>query len=155
MKNTQEAQIGTLVKQTRDENLTFLYFNYFFNARSYSYCSLSPILISRQSVIMRLNRFYSLKRHEKHPWDVSIKLKLALLWMIYWCILFQRKRKKLFIIFNQNVIVYLLHLWNNPPFWLSSRIPFAWILPLPFTWLQSCNNHFSQYNLFQIDIILL
>lgn len=96
MKNTQEAQIGTLVKQTRDENLTFLYFNYFFNARSYSYCSLSPILISRQSVIMRLNRFYSLKRHEKHPWDVSIKLKLALLWMIYWCILFQRKKKTVY-----------------------------------------------------------
>lgn len=39
-----------------------------------------PALIGRQSVIMHLNTdFIPLKRDEKHPWDVSMKLKVAFL----------------------------------------------------------------------------
>lgn len=59
-----------------------------------SYCNLSPCL-NRQTVSYHAfeHRFYSLKRDEKHPWDVSMKLKVAFLWKIYWYILFQKKKK--------------------------------------------------------------
>lgn len=150
MKSTQEAQAGsackwirTLVKPTWNQN-----YIYFFNACSY--CNLSPCP-NRQTVSYHAfeHRFYSLKRDEKHPWDVSMKLKAAFLLKIHWCILFQKnKNKKVFIIFNQNVITCSTS---------ETTLLFGWLhaslLLQPFS-SQLYNNHFSQYDLFQIHKIL-